>query len=419
MVQLHYDKEDLWLIAKRGKGAKIVKSRTGKNNVVYSKIKAKTNPYSNHKNNKHVLVKITGGAKTSERAKEHFNYITRNGDLLLYDDKGDLIDLKIAQEEVREIIDNDLRHLRKDANRTYQIAFSRSGKTDPTLLKQVVFETVRQQFPDNKFYYTAHEDTNNTHIHVVIERKGKNRNKILRVDKSKLNEVKKSFSEIQNKYGLEAVFLSETDRKKQRGEQVEKSKREDKRKGANEYIVLDFDKAPYEFKENGKPSFYLCVETKNGEKKLHWSWGLQKEIKEKGVKLGDKITLKKIKSLDFDQINENGKFKKSDWKIEILEKTQDIGIEKLKVIDFGNAPYKFDSMGKPSYYVILQDDKGLNRDVWGLAIEKQIMKMGINIGDSILLDKSNPKQLLKQEAVTQGNAKPLDKIIKDRDCFKV
>ena len=105
------------------------------------------------------------------------------------------------------------------------------------------------------------------------------------IRKEKLNHLKKTFAETQQKYGLEAVFLSETDKQKKRkfGSNFEqdKPKREDKRKGANEYKVLDFDKAPYEFKDNGKPSFYLCVETKKRGKKIPLVLGITSRIKTK------------------------------------------------------------------------------------------------------------------------------------------
>ncbi|HHF4677526.1 TPA: relaxase/mobilization nuclease domain-containing protein [Haemophilus influenzae] len=428
MVQLHYDKDELWLIARKGKGVVTSEKRhqSSKNNVVYSSFIAKNNPYSNSVNNKHVLVKITGGAKNTQAMKEHFNYITRNDELPLYDESGELINLKEAVNEVNKIIDDlEAKKLRADARRTYQIAFSRSGKTSPELFKQIVLETVKKELPDNKFYFALHDDTKNTHIHVVVERQGKNgTDKLLRLDKTRLNQLKKTFAETQQKYGLDAVFLSETDKQKQRkfGSNFEqdKPKREDKRKGANEYKVLDFDKAPYEFKDNGKPSFYLCVETKNGEKKFHWSWGLQAELKQKNVRIGDKITLKKVRSLDMEQKTEQGKFQKSMWKIDVLEQSQGLLMEQFKVVDFGNAPYKFDDTGKPSFYMIVQNHKGLNKDYWGKALERMIKENEIKIGDTVIRNQSDIKTFIKveKETATQELVKPLDKF-NSQQGFKI
>lgn len=55
-----------------------------------------------------------------------------------------------------------------------------------------MLETVKKELPDNKFYFALHDDTKNTHIHVVVERQGKNgTDKLLRLDKTRLNQLKK------------------------------------------------------------------------------------------------------------------------------------------------------------------------------------------------------------------------------------
>lgn len=46
------------------------------------------------------------GAKNTQAMKEHFNYITRNDELPLYDESGELINLKEAVNEVNKIIDD-------------------------------------------------------------------------------------------------------------------------------------------------------------------------------------------------------------------------------------------------------------------------------------------------------------------------
>lgn len=421
MVQLHYDKDEFRLITKKGRSVQSGEKSPShiKNNIAYSK--AGKN-YGNPKNRHHVVVKITGGAKNHERSREHLNYVTRNDELPLFDENGSKISLKSAKNETDKILD-ELNDVRADARRFYNIAFSRHGKTDPELLKAIVRETIQQQFPNNKFYYAVHDDTANTHVHVVIERKGKTRQgKLLEINKKKLNEIKKQYAEIQNKHGLEAVFLSESDKQALRKQTLksgeENPKREDKRKGANEYIVLDFDKAPYEFKDDGKPSFYLCLQTKNNEKKFHWSWGLQAELQKKGVRIGDKITLKKVRSLDVEK-QENGVFKKSSWEINVLDKSQDLSLEQFKVVDVGKAPYKFDETGKPSFYVLMQNHQGRVKDYWGKSLEKMLADKGIKVGDSVIIDKDNPNNFVKQETATQTITQPLEKHTQQQGGFKI
>ena len=402
MVQLHYDKDELWLIARKGKGIKVAKENSGnrsrslKNNVVYSKFKASQNPYKNPTNRKHVLTKITGGAKDSKAMKSHFEYITRNNEIPLFNEFGEQVTLKNAVADT-DIEMNSIK-MKEGSRKTYQIVFSRKEETDPDLLQKIVRETMQAEFPDTKFYYACHQDTNNTHVHAVLLRQSKQKKKF-EIRKEKLNQLKKTFAETQQKHGLEAVFLSETDKQKRRafGKNFEKDtpKREDKRKGANEYKVLDFGKAPYEFEADGKPSFYLCVETKNGEKKFHWSWGLQAELQQKSVRIGDKITLKKVRSLDMEQKTEQGKFQKSMWKIDVLEQSQGLSMEQFKVVDFGKAPYKFDEVGKPSYYIIVQNHQGLNKDYWGKALEIMIKSNNIKVGDTVIRNQADLKSFVK------------------------
>lgn len=427
MVQLHYDKDELRLIARKGKGIKPSNNKERKtnhslkNNAVYSKIQSAKNPYKNPTNSKHVLTKITGGAKDSNAMKAHFEYITRNDEIPLFNEFGEQVILKSAVKDTENEM-NSIK-MKEGSRKTYQIVFSRKEETDPDLLQKIVRETMQAEFPDTKFYYACHQDTNNTHVHTVLLRQDKHKKKF-EIRKEKLNNLKKTFAETQQKYGLEAVFLSETDKQKQRkfGSNFEqdKPKREDKRKGANEYTVLDFDKAPYEFKDNGKPSFYLCVETKNGEKKFHWSWGLQAELKQKNVRIGDKIILKKVRSLDMEQKTEQGKFQKSMWKIDVLEQSQGLSMEQFKVVDFGNAPYKFDDTGKPSFYMIVQNHKGLNKDYWGKALERMIKENEIKIGDTVIRNQSDIKTFIKveKETATQELVKPLDKF-NSQQGFKI
>ena len=124
------------------------------------------------------------------------------------------------------------------------------------------------------------------------------------------------------------------------------------------------------------------VETKNKEIKTHWSLGIQAALKESNAKIGDKITSKQIKNVDTSEKNENGRFKRSSWKIEVLDKTE-VKKQNYQVVDFGKAPYKFDEKGKSSFYMIIQGENGLSRDLWGRSIEETLLKNGVKIGDWI------------------------------------
>lgn len=392
MVQLKHDKDDLIAVrVKRRKPSE--KHHKAKNNHSYIKSgKQKNSPNTNPRNSNHIVVKITGGARDKQAMKGHFEYITRNDELPLYDENCDIVDLRetIADTDIEM---NTVKY-KSDSRKTAQIVFSRKGSTDPNLLMQSVSETINQNFPNTKFYFSCHQDTDNTHVHVVLLRHNKNKKKH-EIRKGKLVDIKRQFAKSLNSRGIAAEFYSETDKQQARNQkkEVENKEKKNKRKGANEYTILDFDKAPYKFENGGKPSFYIVVETKNKEIKTHWSLGIQAALKESNAKIGDKITLKQIKNVDTSEKNEDGRFKRSSWKIEVLDKTE-VKKQNYQVVDFGKAPYKFDEKGKSSFYMIIQGENGLSRDLWGRSIEETLLKNGVKIGDWITGDIDN-KEFIK------------------------
>lgn len=404
MVQLKHDKDDLIAVSVKRKMPS-EQHHQAKNNHAYIKSgKQKISPSTNSRNSNHVVVKITGGARDKKAMKGHFEYITRNNELPLYDENGDVVDLR------ETIADTDIEmstvKYKQDSRKTAQIVFSRKGITEPNLLMLSASEAIKQNFPNTKFYYACHQDTDNTHVHVVLLKHSKE-NKKHDLRKGKLVDIKRQFAKSLNLRGIVAEFFSETDKKKLRGQSktIEIEKNSNKRKEINGYTILDFDKAPYKFEVGGKPSFYIILETKNKKIKTHWSLGIQTALEESGAKIGDKVTLKQVKNVNINEKNENGKFKRSSWHIEILGKTETKN-QNYQVIDFGYAPYKFDKKGKSSFYMIIRDKDGCYKDLWGKTIEKSLLKKGIRVGDKITCD-INKKIFIKvkEENIVQVSFK--------------
>lgn len=396
MVKLKHDKDDLIAVKTRRRSiTSNEKHHRAKNNHAY---KSSGKKYSNPVNANHILVKITGGAKETKSMKAHFEYITRNDELPLFNENGDLANLKDTISDTALEINSPEIKYKKDSRKTAQIVFSRKGQTDSELLKSAVLETMQKEYPNTKFYFSCHQDTDNTHVHVVLLRHNK-AGKKHEIKKAKLVNIKRSFADNLNKRGLKAEFQSETDKQKKRNNQVKNQlDRVDKRKGNDEYIVMDFGKAPYMFEDKGEPSYYISLQTKNGVIKNHWSWGIKTEIENQGIKVGDKIKLKKLRAINLEQKNNNGTFQRSTWKIELLDKGENLDIKPvLSVVDFGKAPYKFDDKGKPSYYVIVQDMQGRSKDIWGKILEKMLQENGIKVGDKVIQDFENPKNLIKTD----------------------
>lgn len=285
-----------------------------KTNVVYIKSKK---DYTNKRNNKSVVVKITSGAIDKDTNKRHIDYITRNGEIKLFDDENNIISRYDAIDECNENFDLSL--ARAGAKKSYNIAFSMSGKNDEEAMKKSVYEVLKKHCPNNNFYFALHNDTDNTHVHAVILRSPKDvYSKRLELSRPKLNMIKKNFAEQLNKNGIEASFQSYQER-------FPNEKRRRKRVNSNEYRVVDYGEAPYRFIQGNKKSFYLLLENNNGVTKQHWSKGLEGALLKNNVKRGDKITLKKINN---DNI-EKDKFQQSSWNIEVIESNGKI-IEKRK-----------------------------------------------------------------------------------------
>ena len=105
---------------------------------------------------------------------------------------------------------------------------------------------------------------------------------------------------------------------------------------------------------------------------------------------------------------------KDDEYIRLLAKLD--GVE-YKVLDFGKAPYKFDEVGKPSYYIIVQNHQGLNKDYWGKALEIMIKSNNIKVGDTVIRNQADLKEFVKVETATQEVTQPLEQ--EKRSGFKI
>lgn len=79
--------------------------------------------------------------------------------------------------------------------------------------------------------------------------------------------------------------------------------------------LLDFGKAPYQFEDNGKLSYYIDVKAKNGQPKLLWGTEYQEQIQALNIRNGDIVRLNGSKIERAEEISHKAKkgikFKKS------------------------------------------------------------------------------------------------------------
>jgi hypothetical protein len=69
------------------------------------------------------------------------------------------------------------------------------------------------------------------------------------------------------------------------------------------YSVLDFGKAPYQFEDNGKPSYYIAVQAQNERPKILWGTEYQDQIQALNIRNGDIVRLNGSKIERAEEIN--------------------------------------------------------------------------------------------------------------------
>ena len=354
--------------------------------------------YSNKSNSNHVVVKITGGAKSTNSMLRNFDYDTRENTLPLYDKNGFEISLDDAKKLA--IDDYQLTKVKKNKDteprRTYRLMFSMKGKLDPDILKRAVYNTLSTHFNDHNFYYSWHPDTDNNHIHVTVMKKSLSNGKNLNINKSLLNKIKSQFAINLQLDGVNATFSSATDKQSNIEKESAKLKRENRRKDANIYKIVDFGKAHFNFDESKPFSYYLFMQTKNGKAKNMWNKGLEDAIKYAKVGVGDYIKIKEIK----DENNQSFKVKK--WSIEKVERLE---AQEFIIYDFGQANYKFQINGKQSAFAKLIDKKGNEQTIWSKQIHRFLNENQATKGDLIIIQDDkfimNKKESNKSVNVSQ------------------
>lgn len=347
-----------------------------KSNVVYNRSSPKINSGSKSNTNlkgAKVVVKITGGSKDANSARRHLDYISRNNNLNVFDKDGNIVDYDSLQIDSESIIMAD--RSRSDAKKTINIMFSTEGKNDPEAIKKAVLETAKQNLDGYEYYLSVHEDTDNTHCHLVVYNHSLVGKKRLSLRKSKLNSIKKSYSDNLNKNGIKSYFESHSDKF---ANNKSKNLHSFKERVNQEFKVIDHGVAPYKFQDGANKSYFLFLKNKNGIKQQHWSWGLKRELEINNIKNGDIIKLKKMGTDD------NGQSK---WSIQKEESKE------FQVLDFGKSNYRFHEDGKESFFMFLKNSIGETKQIWNKKLSSFIESSGLKKGDTVKLSDGNVEVL--------------------------
>ena len=124
-----------------------------------------------------VMAKVTGFSKGASHAKSNIDYISRNGEVELENERGDVLK---GREEIKEYAKEWVKDFGdgkrwKDQRDTMHLIMSMPEGTAPEAVKQATREFAREVFGKNHEYvFALHTDTSNPHTHITIKTLGHN-----------------------------------------------------------------------------------------------------------------------------------------------------------------------------------------------------------------------------------------------------
>jgi hypothetical protein len=153
-----------------------------------------------------VMVKISGGGKNMKHIKAHMDYISRNGEVEIEDENGDI---HKGIEAVRDVRDSWAKgkigipyegEKRKEA---FNIVLSMPPGTDRQAVRDAAREFAQQEFGNHQYVFAAHEDEKHPHVHLAVKAVG-NDGIRLNPRKGDLQFWREQFAEKLREQGIEA-----------------------------------------------------------------------------------------------------------------------------------------------------------------------------------------------------------------------
>lgn len=155
-----------------------------------------------------VMVKITSkknAGKGMATIRNHLDYISRNGKVLLEDHEGRLLSGKADVADVKKDWATDIPEI-SHRRETINVMFSMKKGTPSEEVKAAVRAYLKEEFGGkHEYLYALHTDTDNPHVHVVIKMSPiHKKDKRLNPRKHDLQRWREGFAENLRKLGIEA-----------------------------------------------------------------------------------------------------------------------------------------------------------------------------------------------------------------------
>lgn len=429
------DEDDIWKAKKvwRHFEKKQKSTYSYRNKKKYIIVSSKSRP----KKNTEVVVKITGSSKNYGALKAHLRYISRNGNIPVMNENGEVFN---GKEELKDLYqsynnyykiptekflqDNSL----KERRETLNIVFSMKDFDNAPVKKiqKAAINTIKKKYPHNYFVIAMHNDTDNPHCHLSLKITD-NFGKRINPKKADLNDLRKEFALELNKLNVEATATIRRRINTRTNEELEQNiyikdeynneKINGKKHKAHHYKVVDYGRANYKFDPKGEDSFYVRYRTSKGKDIEIWSKDLERVVAENNVLPNDycRFVITGEEQLVFrtKQIIERDEkrylqdviktaYKKS-WDVSIEgknekelkplkeftpTKTEVLNEKELlhkkgysQVVSYGEANYRFNPISNQSFYVRLQNEFGDEKTLWSKDLKSLIDKNGVTVGE--------------------------------------
>ena len=364
-----------------------------KNSYNYKKKNYTTNKNDNNPRGKEAVIKITGNTKNLDAFKRHIEYITRDYELPLYDDEGNIYEGKDEIKEYIELYNIDgaipeYEHSRKKERRevlNFVFSMKEHHTTPKEKLIEAVIKSVKEKYPNNPSCFSFHGDTDNPHIHCDLKIQDIN-GKRIDVKIADLHKLRQDYAKNLRDLGIEAYAT-------RRYEKYDKDKNinivQDKNlTGENEekiknhhYEVVEFGKAKYKFDEKEKDSFYVKYKSTKGEIIDIWSEDLERVVKENDIKVGEYARFKIIDKSPVEVKTKRLNKKTNKWTVytkTALKNVWDCSIQGRAEKDLKMASKTSDRKVKYTSETVISDLEKKNAEFLKMKREREA-KQGLNV----------------------------------------
>ncbi|ECW2964630.1 spore coat protein CotH [Salmonella enterica subsp. enterica] len=337
---------------------------------------------------KEVVVKISGGAITRQGVRNSIDYMSRESELPVMSESGQVWRGDELQEVKEHMIDraNDPQNVFDDKGKenkkiTQNIVFSPpvSAKVKPEDLLESVRNTMHKKYPNHRFVLGYHNDKKeHPHVHVVFRIRD-NDGKRTDIKKKDLREIRTGFCEELKLKGYDVKATHKQQHGLNQSIKDAHKTAQERQKGVYEVVDVGYDH--YQHDKKKPKQYFLKLKTLNkGIEKTYWGADFGDLTSRENVKKGDLVKLKKLgqKEVKIPALDKNGVQQgwktahRNDWQLQNLGmKGVDRNISSDKELYLGGAGMIQKQQINMRQFTKVKQEMILN---------EQKMKIGLKIG---------------------------------------